>query len=150
MSQETGFLRKQETHMNIEKSIELFAEAKNLLPGGVDSPVRAFRAVGGQPIFFDSGQGPILTDVDGNRYIDLILGMTCIIGHNHPKVAQAVQEQIPKGLVSFQPDVGRDVLAEMMCKRVPSVDKVWFTLGGSQSFMWTIRAARGFTGGTKS
>jgi glutamate-1-semialdehyde 2,1-aminomutase len=88
-------------------------------------------------------------DVDGNRYIDLILGMTCIIGHNHPQVAQAVQEQVPKGLVSFLPQVGRDVLAEMMCKRVPSVEKVWNTLGGSQSFMWAIRAARAFTGRDK-
>jgi glutamate-1-semialdehyde 2,1-aminomutase len=75
--------------------------------------------------------------------------MTCIIGHNQPQVAQAVQEQVPKGLVSFLPQVGRDVLAEMMCKRVPSVEKVWNTLGGSQSFMWAIRAARAFTGRDK-
>ena len=88
-------------------------------------------------------------DVDGNRYIDLILGMTCVMGHNHPKIAQAVQEQVPRGLVSFMPDVARDQLAEKMCKRVPSVEKVWFTLGGSQAFMWAIRAARAFTGREK-
>jgi glutamate-1-semialdehyde 2,1-aminomutase len=77
------------------------------------------------------------------------LGMTCITGHNHPKIAQAVQEQVPRGLVSFMPDLARDELAEMMCKRVPSVEKVWFTLGGSQAFMWAIRAARAFTGRDK-
>jgi glutamate-1-semialdehyde 2,1-aminomutase len=127
------------------KSRELCERAEQFTPGG------ALRShpTGTYPAYGERVDGSYVYDVDGNRYIDLILGMTCIIGHNHPKVAQAVQEQVPKGLVSFQPDVGRDVLAEMMCKRVPSIDKVWFTLGGSQSFMWAIRAARGFTGRDK-
>ncbi len=127
------------------KSRELCEHAEKFTPGG------ALRShpTGTYPAYGERVDECYVYDVDGNRYIDLILGMTSIIGHNHPKVAQALQEQIPKGLVSFQPDVGRDVLAEMMCKRVSSIDKVWFTLGGSQSFMWAIRAARGFTGRDK-
>ena len=127
------------------KSRELCESAEQYIPGG------ALRShpTGTYPAYGDRVDGSYVYDVDGNRYIDLILGMTCIMGHNHPKIAQAIQEQIPKGLVSFQPDIGRDVLAEMMCKRVPSIDKVWFTLGGSQSFMWAIRAARGLTGRDK-
>ncbi|MFP6582931.1 MAG: aminotransferase class III-fold pyridoxal phosphate-dependent enzyme [Candidatus Hydrogenedentota bacterium] len=127
------------------KSRELCEHAEKFTPGG------ALRShpTGTYPAYGERVDGCYIYDVDGNRYIDLIVGMTCIMGHNNPKIAQALQEQIPKGLVSFQPDVGRDVLAEMMCKRVPSIDKVWFTLGGSQSFMWAIRAARGFTGRDK-
>ncbi len=127
------------------KSRELCERAEKYTPGGALRP----HPTGTHPAYGERVDGCYIYDVDGNRYIDLILGMTCIIGHNHPKVAQAVQEQVPKGLVSFQPDLGRDVLAEMMCKRVPSVEKVWFTLGGSQSFMWAIRAARAFTGRDK-
>ena len=76
--------------MNIQKSKELFQEAQKLLPGGVDSPVRAFRAVGGQPLFIERGQGPYLFDVDGNRYIDYVLSWGPLIaGHAHPEVVQA-------------------------------------------------------------
>jgi glutamate-1-semialdehyde 2,1-aminomutase len=127
------------------KSRELCERAEEYTPGGA---LRS-HSTGTYPAYAERVDGCYMYDVDGNRYIDLILGMTCIIGHNHPQVAQAVQEQVPKGLVSFLPQVGRDVLAEMMCKRVPSVEKVWNTLGGSQSFMWAIRAARAFTGRDK-
>jgi glutamate-1-semialdehyde 2,1-aminomutase len=127
------------------KSRELCEQADKYIPGGA---LRS-HSTGTYPPYGERVDGSYVFDVDGNRYIDLVLGMTCIIGHNHPKVAAAVQAQVPKGLVSFQADIGRDVLAEMMCKRVPSVDKVWFTLGGSQSFMWAIRAARAFTGRDK-
>ena len=127
------------------KSRELCEQAEKFTPGG------ALRShpTGTYPAYGERVDGCYMYDVDGNRYIDLVLGMTCIIGHNHPKVAQAVQEQIPKGLVTFKPNLGTDTLAEMMCNRVPSVEKVWFTLGGSQSFMWAIRAARAFTGRDK-
>ena len=127
------------------KSRDMCERADRHVPGG------ALRShpTGTYPAYGERVDGAYVYDVDGNRYIDLILGMTCIMGHNHPKIAEALQQQIPKGLVSFQPDEGRDVLAEMMCKRVPSVDKVWFTLGGSQSFMWAIRAARAHTGRDK-
>jgi glutamate-1-semialdehyde 2,1-aminomutase len=83
----------------IDRSIELFQQAQNLLPGGVDSPVRAFRAVGGQPLFIDRGSGPYLFDVDGNRYIDYVLSWgPLILGHAHPQVVQALQaaaERVP-------------------------------------------------------
>src|SRR5512144_1288712 len=84
--------------MNINKSVSLFQEAQTLLPGGVDSPVRAFRAVGGQPLFIDCGQGPYLFDVDGNCYIDYVLSWGPLItGHAHPKVVKAIQKAAVKG-----------------------------------------------------
>ena len=84
--------------MNIEKSIRLFEEAQQVLPGGVDSPVRAFRAVGGQPLFIDHAKGPYLYDVDGNRFIDYVLSWGPLItGHAHPSVVRAVQEAAVQG-----------------------------------------------------
>ncbi|MBT3530538.1 MAG: aminotransferase class III-fold pyridoxal phosphate-dependent enzyme [Gammaproteobacteria bacterium] len=127
------------------KSRELCEKAEQYVPGGA---LRS-HSTGTYPPYGDRVDGSYIFDVDGNRYIDLVMGMTCIMGHNHPKIAEAVQAQVPKGLVSFQPETGRDKLAEMMVKRVPSVDKIWFTLGGSQSFMWAIRAARAYTGRDK-
>jgi len=127
------------------KSRELCERAEKYIPGGA----LMSHSTGTHPAYGERVDGCYKYDVDGNRYIDLILGMTCIIGHNHPQVAKAIQEQVPKGLVSFMPNLGKDALAEMMCQRVPSVEKVWFTLGGSQSFMWAIRAARAFTGRDK-
>ena len=84
--------------MNIDKSISLFQKAQKLFPGGVNSPVRAFRAVGGQPLFIDRGEGPYLYDVDGNRYIDYVLSWGPLItGHAHPNIVKAVQESAIKG-----------------------------------------------------
>jgi glutamate-1-semialdehyde 2,1-aminomutase len=127
------------------KSRELSERAEQFIPGGAlrSHPTGTYLSYG------ERVDGCYMYDVDGNRSLDLTLGMTSIIGHNHPNVAEAVQEQIPKGLVSFMPEEGKDQLAEMMCQRVPSIEKVWFTLGGSQSFMWAIRAARAFTGRDK-
>ena len=127
------------------KSRQLCERAAEWMPGGA----LMSHSTGTYPAYGDRVDGCFKYDVDGNRYLDLILGMTCIIGHNHPQVAKAVQEQVPKGLVSFMPHVGKDALAKMMCDRVPSVEQVWFTMGGSQSFMWAIRAARAFTGRDK-
>lgn len=127
------------------KSRELCASAEKHNPGGA---LRS-HSTGTYPAYGERVDGCYQYDVDGNRYLDLTLGMTSIIGHNHPEVAHAVQQQIPKGLVSFMPDQARDELAETMCKRVPSVEKVWFALGGSQAFMWAIRAARAHTGRDK-
>ncbi|MCP3986511.1 MAG: aminotransferase class III-fold pyridoxal phosphate-dependent enzyme [bacterium] len=127
------------------KSRELCERAEKYIPGGA---LRS-HSTGTYPSYGERVDGCYQYDVDGNRYIDLALGMTSIIGHNHPEVARAVQEQVPKGLVSFMPELGKDALAEMMCKRVPSVEKVWFALCGSQAFMWAIRAARAFTGRDK-
>src|SRR5512136_3606 len=84
--------------MNISKSISLFQQAQNLFPGGVNSPVRAFCAVGGQPLFIDHGEGPYLYDVDGNRYIDYVLSWGPLIsGHAHPKVVEAIQQAAAQG-----------------------------------------------------
>lgn len=127
------------------KSRALAERAEEFIPGGA---LRS-HSTGTYPSYGERVDGCYMYDVDGNRSIDLALGMTQIIGHNHPKVAEAVMEQIPKGLVSFMPEEAKDNLAEMMCKRVPSVEKVWYTLGGSQAFMWSIRAARAFTGRDK-
>jgi glutamate-1-semialdehyde 2,1-aminomutase len=127
------------------RSRALCERAEKFIPGGA---LRS-HSTGTYPSYGERVDGCYMYDVDGNRALDLALGMTSIIGHNHPKVAQAVREQIPKGLVSFMPEVGKDALAEMMCDRVPSVEKVWYTLGGSQAFMWAIRAARAFTGRDK-
>ncbi len=123
------------------KSRELCERAEEFTPGGA---LRS-HSTGTYLAYCDRVDGCYMYDVDGNRYIDLIVGMTSIIGHNHPKVAEAVQAQVPKGLVTFMPDEGWDVLAEMMCKRVPSVEKVWPAFGGSQAFMWAIRASRAYT-----
>ena len=127
------------------RSRELSERAEQFTPGGA---LRS-HGTGTYTAFAERVDGSYMYDVDGNRYLDLILGMTCMTGHNHPKIAEAVQAQVPKGLVTFMGDETRDELAQMMCERVPSVDKVWNTLGGSQSFMWAIRAARGFTGREK-
>jgi glutamate-1-semialdehyde 2,1-aminomutase len=127
------------------RSRELCERAEKFTPGGA---LRS-HSTGTYLAYADRVDGCYMYDVDGNRYIDLILGMTSLIGHNHPKVAEAVQKQIPKGLVTFMPDEGWDVLAEMMCNRVPSVEKVWPAFGGSQAFMWAIRAARAYTGRDK-
>jgi glutamate-1-semialdehyde 2,1-aminomutase len=127
------------------RSRKLCERAENFTPGGA---LRS-HSTGTYLAYAERVDGCYMYDVDGNRYIDLILGMTCLTGHNHPKIAQAVQEQLPKGLVTFMPDEGWDVLAEMMCTRVPSVEKVWPAFGGSQAFMWAVRAARAFTGRDK-
>ncbi len=103
------------------KSRELCERAEKYTPGGA---LRS-HSTGTYLAYCDRVDGAKMYDVDGNCYIDLIMGMTSIIGHNHPKVAQAVQEQIPKGLVSFMPEVGKDALAEMMCNRVPEV--FWYS-----------------------
>ena len=136
--------------MNIEKSIELFAEAKNLLPGGVDSPVRAFRAVGGQPIFFDSGQGPILTDVDGNRYIDYVLSWgPLILGHAHPRVVAALQKAVARGTSYGAPSPLENELARQVMGLMPHIELVRFVNSGTEATMSALRLARAYSGRNK-
>jgi len=127
------------------KSRQLCERSEQYTPGGA---LRSHNT-GTYPAYAEKVDGCYMYDVDGNRYLDLIMGMTSLFGHNHPAIAQAVQEQVPKGLVSFMPDTGWDALAETMCNRVPSVEKVWPAFGGSQAFMWAIRAARAYTGREK-
>jgi glutamate-1-semialdehyde 2,1-aminomutase len=136
--------------MNIQKSIQLFDQAQKLLPGGVDSPVRAFRAVGGQPIFFERGQGPILTDVDGNRYIDYVLSWgPLILGHAHPRVVAALQEAVAKGTSYGAPSPLENELALQVMGLMPHIEMVRFVNSGTEATMSGLRLARAYTGRNK-
>ncbi len=133
--------------MNRTKSQALFARAKELMPGGVNSPVRAFRGVGGDPVFFKSGSGAWLTDVDGNRYVDYVGSWgPMILGHAAAPVLEAVFEAA-RGGTSFGAPHEREVeLAELIVKAVPSVEKVRLVSSGSEATTAAIRLARGATG----
>jgi len=130
-----------------EKSHVLFHRAKRLMPGGVNSPARAFGAVGGEPIVIDHGQGAYLWDVDGNRYIDYIGSWgPMILGHGHPAVVAALDEAIRRGASFGAPTAAENELAELIIAAVPSVEKVRLVNSGTEATMSAIRLARGFTG----
>ena len=133
--------------MNVSQSELLFARAKESIPGGVNSPVRAFRGVGGIPLFIEHGDGPYLYDVDGNRYIDYIGSWgPHILGHRPPEVIQALASVLDLG-TSFGAPTGREVeLAELIIDAVPSVEMVRLVNSGTEACMSAIRLARGFTG----
>src|SRR5215213_1713662 len=132
--------------MSINKSISLFQEAQNLLPGGVDSPVRAFRAVGGQPLFIDCGEGPYLFDVDGNRYIDYVLSWGPLIaGHAHPKVVEAIQKAAVKGTSYGAPSPLEIDLAKSVMEFMPNIEMIRFVNSGTEATMSALRLARAFT-----
>jgi glutamate-1-semialdehyde 2,1-aminomutase len=128
----------------------LFEKSQQLIPGGVNSPVRAFRSVGGTPVFFKKGQGSKLWDVDGKEYIDYINSWgPMILGHAHPEVIKAVQETAANSL-SFGAPTGMELeIAELITKLVPSMEQVRLTSSGTEATMSAIRAARGFTGRDK-
>ena len=131
-------------------SEQLFDKAKNYIPGGVNSPVRAFRAVGGSPIFIKSAKGAYLYDEDGNSYIELINSWgPMILGHAHELVEKAVADAIQKGF-SFGAPTRREVeMAELICSIVPSVEKVRMVNSGTEATMSALRVARGYTGRDK-
>ena len=132
--------------MNITKSIALFQEAQALLPGGVDSPVRAFRAVGGQPLFIECGEGPYLYDVDGNRYIDYVLSWGPLItGHAHPKVVKAIQEAAAKGTSYGAPSPLEIELAKRVMEFMPNIEMIRFVNSGTEATMSALRLARAYT-----
>ncbi|MEO5888013.1 MAG: glutamate-1-semialdehyde 2,1-aminomutase [Anaerolineales bacterium] len=132
--------------MNITKSITLFQEAQKLLPGGVDSPVRAFRAVGGQPLFIDHGEGAYLFDVDGNRYIDYVLSWGPLItGHAHPKVVQAIQQAATKGTSYGAPSPLELELAKSVMDFMPNIEMIRFVNSGTEATMSALRLARTYT-----
>ncbi len=135
---------------NKASSQELFARAQDYIPGGVNSPVRAFKAVGGKPLFIKSADGPYMIDEDGNKYVDFINSWgPMILGHNHPGVREAVAEAITKS-VSFGAPTRREVeIAELITSLIPSVDKVRMVNSGTEATMSAIRVARGFTGKDK-
>ncbi|MGW5354635.1 glutamate-1-semialdehyde 2,1-aminomutase [Streptomyces sp. NPDC004031] len=131
-------------------SQELFDRAAAVTPGGVNSPVRAFRAVGGTPRFMVSGKGPYLTDADGREYVDLVCSWgPMILGHAHPEVVAAVQDAVTRGTSFGTPGAGEVELAEAMVARVEPLEQVRLVSSGTEATMSAIRLARGFTGRAK-
>lgn len=131
-------------------SAELFEEAKKLIPGGVNSPVRAFRGVGGTPRFIERGEGAYLYDVEGNRYIDYVLSWgPLILGHAHPAVVRAITEQAARGTSFGAPTELETELARLMVEAVPSVEMVRFVSSGTEATMSALRLARAYTGRSK-
>jgi glutamate-1-semialdehyde 2,1-aminomutase len=138
------------TTIKTTKSEEIFAAAQNLMPGGVSSPVRAFKSVGGQPIVFDHVKGAYIWDVDGNQYIDYVgTWGPAICGHAHPEVIAALHEALEKGTSFGAPCVLENVLAEMVIDAVPSIEMVRFVNSGTEACMAVLRLMRAFTGRDK-
>ncbi|QEY32043.1 glutamate-1-semialdehyde-2,1-aminomutase [Synechococcus sp. RSCCF101] len=136
--------------LNTSRSEEIFTAAQSLMPGGVSSPVRAFKSVGGQPIVFDRVKGAYAWDVDGNRYIDYIGSWgPAICGHARPEVVSALQEAVEKGTSFGAPCALENQLAEMVIDAVPSVEMVRFVNSGTEACMSVLRLMRSFTGREK-
>jgi glutamate-1-semialdehyde 2,1-aminomutase len=134
----------------MNRSTTLFNEAKDFIPGGVNSPVRAFNGVGGDPIFFDHGEGAYLYDVDGNKYIDYVGSWgPMILGHANPIIIDAVKAVLDKGLGFGAPTEIETSLAKKVCQIVPSIELVRMVSSGTEATMSAIRLARGFTGRDK-
>jgi len=133
-----------------ELSKQAFAEAKELMPGGVNSPVRAFKSVDMDPIFMESGKGAILTDIDGNEYIDYVLSWgPLILGHTEPNVVKAIQQVAETGTSFGASTLIENKLAKLVMERVPSIEMVRMVSSGTEATMSALRLARGFTGRNK-
>jgi glutamate-1-semialdehyde 2,1-aminomutase len=132
------------------RSRELFERAKERIPGGVNSPVRAFRGVGGDPVFFARGKGPYLYDVDGHEYVDYVGSWgPLVVGHAHPEILEAIARAAADG-TSFGAPTEREVdFAEELCRAVPSLEQVRLVSSGTEATMAALRVARGFTGRNK-
>ncbi len=129
------------------RSREAFQRACRLIPGGVNSPARAFGAVGGQPLFIARGEGPYLYDLDGNQYVDYVGSWgPLILGHAHPRVVHAVEEAMRRGASFGAPTEAESQLAELIIDAVPSIEMVRLVSSGTEASMSAIRLARGFTG----
>ncbi|GJM30229.1 MAG: glutamate-1-semialdehyde 2,1-aminomutase [Cyclobacteriaceae bacterium] len=136
--------------MNQNNSNNLFQRAQTLIPGGVNSPVRAFKAVGGEPLFFSSAKGAYMTDVDENQYIDLINSWgPMILGHCHPEIEQAITSAVKKSISFGAPTPSEVEMAQVICSMVPSIEKVRMVNSGTEATMSAVRLARGFTGKDK-
>ena len=133
-----------------ERSARLFAEAVDLLPGGVSSPVRAFRAVRGTPLFIDRGEGAYLLDVDGNRYVDYVLSWgPLVLGHTHPRIVAALEDAVRRGTSYGAPSELELELARLVRKAMPTLELVRFVSSGTEATMSALRLARAFTGRSK-
>ena len=130
-----------------EKSKQAFDRARQLMPGGVNSPARAFGAVGGHPVFIDRAQGAYLFDIDGHRYLDYIGSWgPMILGHGHPRVVEAVRQALERGTSFGAPTEAESELAALLIEAVPSLEKVRLVNSGTEATMSAIRLARGYTG----
>lgn len=139
-------MSEQNPKMSTNRSAALFEEAQLYIPGGVNSPVRAFRGVGGTPLFFNHGDGAWLIDEDNNRYVDYVGAWgPLILGHCHPAVTSALQTQLSKGLGYGASTAAEVEIAKTICKLVPSIEKVRLVTSGTEATMSAIRLARGFT-----
>ena len=129
---------------------QLFEQSQKYIPGGVNSPVRAFKSVGGTPVFFQRGQGAHFWDVDGKTYIDYVGSWgPLILGHAHPQVVKAVQKTVEHGLTFGAPTEAELEIAELICNLVPSIEQVRLVSSGTEAGMSAIRLARGYTGRNK-
>ncbi|GAB1667844.1 glutamate-1-semialdehyde 2,1-aminomutase [Mannheimia haemolytica] len=127
-------------------SEQLFEQAQKVIPGGVNSPVRAFKGVGGTPVFIEKAEGAYITDSDGKQYIDYVGSWgPMVLGHNHPAIIDAVLKAVPKGLSFGAPTAAEITLAELVCKLVPSIEMVRMVSSGTEATMSAIRLARGYT-----
>ena len=136
--------------MDTSRSASLFKRSRALIPGGVNSPVRSFRAVGGGPLFIRRGQGSRVWDEDGNEFIDYVQSWgPLILGHAHPEVVEALSEALSKGLTFGAPTEGELELAEIITDALPSVEMVRLVSSGTEAVMSAVRAARAFTGRDK-
>src|SRR5215831_6092388 len=134
----------------MSRNEDLFARAQRTIPAGVNSPVRAFRSVGGTPRFFSRSEGAYLWDADGKRYIDYVGSWgPAILGHAHPDTVRAVQEAATRGLSFGAPTEAEIEMAETLCRLVPSLDMVRLVSSGTEATMTALRLARGFTGRPK-
>lgn len=132
--------------MKYTRSSTLFQEAQTVIPGGVNSPVRAFKSVGGHPVFMEKARGAILTDVDGNRYIDYINSWgPQILGHAHPPVIEAIKRAAEKGTSFGTPTELETEIARLICDMVPHIDQIRMVNSGTEACMSAIRLARGYT-----
>ena len=133
--------------MSRERSTVLYEEARRWIPGGVNSPARAWTAVGGEPLFVARGMGPHMWDADGNRYIDYVCSWgPLILGHAHPQVIEAVKDAVDSGMSFGAPTQKENVLARMVVEAFPSIDTVRFASSGTEAGMSALRLARAYTG----
>jgi glutamate-1-semialdehyde 2,1-aminomutase len=138
------------TMLAADRSARLMERAIKRMPGGVNSPVRAFRSVGGDPLFMERGEGSQIFDVDGNSYIDCVMSYgPLVLGHAHPEVIEAIERTARKGTTFGAPTELEVELAELVCEAVPSIEVVRMTNSGTEATMSAIRLARGFTGREK-
>jgi glutamate-1-semialdehyde 2,1-aminomutase len=141
-----GWIRNKEAFMNLTRSQELFQEAQKYLPGGVDSPVRAFKAVGGTPPFITRGQGARIYDADGNEFIDYVCSWgPLILGHSHPQVVDALKRTAESGTSFGAPTELEITLAKMISTALPAIELIRFVSSGTEAAMTALRLARAFT-----